>query len=168
LQYKVLVMSEISQFLFPAPAERSAAAIFIWWESRRLAYNAIMGVTGVFALGMMTVAAHLPPGSTELPPIPLVLLYAILANVCYCWGPLAECARDDLAAQVAANRARAFSHGPHVLPRTQSSSDPDHGLGLGGAGPELAALTTIITRRFNEVAAWCGFRTHHRVCFGRA
>jgi hypothetical protein len=87
-------MSEISQFLFPAPAERSAAAIFIWWESRRLAYNAIMGVTGVFALGMMTVVAHLPPGSTELPPIPLVLLYAILANVCYGWGPLAECALE--------------------------------------------------------------------------
>jgi hypothetical protein len=87
-------MNPIAQFLFPAPAERSPAAIFIWWESRRLAYNAIVGVTGIFSLGMMAAIASLPPGSSSLPPLPLVLVYAIAANVCYCMGPLAECALE--------------------------------------------------------------------------
>ena len=87
-------MNTLTHFLFPAPAERSPAAIFIWWEARRLPYNAVVGVTGVFALGLMALIGSLPPGSTELPPIPLVLLYGILANACYCFGPLAECALE--------------------------------------------------------------------------
>ena len=87
-------MNSLAHFLFPAPAKRSAAAIFIWWESRRPAYNAIVGATGIFSLGMMTVIGNLPPGSTELPPIALVILYGILANACYCLGPLAECALE--------------------------------------------------------------------------
>jgi hypothetical protein len=87
-------MSTITQFLFPAPARRSPAAIFIWWEARRLGYNAVMGVTGIFALGIMSVFAYLPPGVTGLPPVPLVPIYAILANVCYSLGPLAEYALE--------------------------------------------------------------------------
>ena len=84
-------MNTIAHFLFPAPAKRSPAAIFIWWESRRLAYNAILGVTGIFCLGLMTAIGSLPPGSTPAPPLPLVLLYGVLANACYSFGALAEC-----------------------------------------------------------------------------
>ena len=84
-------MSTLTRFLFPAPAERAPAAIFSWWESRRLPYNAVVGVTGVFSLGMMAIVANLPPGSSELPPTPVVLLYGIVANAFYCMGPLAEC-----------------------------------------------------------------------------
>lgn len=87
-------MSAITRFLFPAPAARSTAAIFIWWESRRLGYNAIMAATGLLSLAMTTAAAHLPPGSTELPPLTLVLLYAVVANVFYWLGPVAECALE--------------------------------------------------------------------------
>ena len=87
-------MSALTRFLFPAPAPRAPAAIFIWWESRRLGYNAIMGVTGLFSLAMMTTVAHMPPGSTELPPFGLVLLYALVANVFYWLGPVAECALE--------------------------------------------------------------------------
>ena len=87
-------MNTLTHFLFPAPAERSPAAIFMWWESRRLAYNAVVGVTGIFSLGVMAVIANLPPGSTELPPIPLVLLYGFVANLCYGLGPLAEYALE--------------------------------------------------------------------------
>ena len=87
-------MSGITQFLFPAPAERSTAAIFIWWEARRLGYNAVMAATGVFSLGIMSAIANLPPGSTELPPIPLVLVYGIVANLFYSLGPLVESALE--------------------------------------------------------------------------
>jgi hypothetical protein len=89
-------MNTMAKFLFPAPAKRSPAAIFSWWESRRLAYNGMVGVTGIFSLGIMTVIGSLPPGSTPPPPIPLVLLYGILANACYCFGPLVECALEML------------------------------------------------------------------------
>ena len=84
-------MNTITHFLFPAPAQRSTAAIFIWWESRRLAYNAIVGATGIFSLGIMAVFANMPPGTGELPPAPLILVYGVVANVCYGFGPLTEC-----------------------------------------------------------------------------
>ena len=87
-------MNAITQFLFPPPAERAPAAIFIWWEARRLGYNAIMGATGVFSLGIMAAIASMPPGTGALPPFPLVLFYAIVANMCYSLGPLAECALE--------------------------------------------------------------------------
>jgi len=87
-------MKTIAHFLFPAPAERSPARIFIWWESRRLAYNAVVGATGVFSLGIMALIGSLPPGSSELPPVPLVILYGIGANLCYCFGPLVEYALE--------------------------------------------------------------------------
>ncbi|HET9439726.1 MAG TPA: hypothetical protein VFO52_06125 [Longimicrobiales bacterium] len=87
-------MSAITHFLFPAPAARSTAAIFVWWEHRRLGYNAVMAVTGLCSLAMMSIVAHLPPGSTELPPIALVVLYAIVANVFYWLGPVVECALE--------------------------------------------------------------------------
>src|SRR5688572_9534672 len=70
LYYKVLSMTTITHFLFPAPARRSPAAIFVWWEARRLGYNAVMGVTGILALGIMGAFAYLPPGVTGLPPTP--------------------------------------------------------------------------------------------------
>lgn len=87
-------MNTITHFLFPAPAERSPAAIFMWWESRRLGYNAVMGVTGIFSLGIMAAFASLPPGPGTLPPLPLVIVYAIAANVFYGLGPLVECALE--------------------------------------------------------------------------
>jgi hypothetical protein len=87
-------MSTLARFLFPAPAARQPLAILQWWELRRPGYNAIMAVTGIFSLGLMALVAQLPPGSTELPPLMLVVLYAILANACYCLGPLAECALE--------------------------------------------------------------------------
>lgn len=83
-------MNTIAHFLFPAPAQRAPVAIFKWWESRRLGYNAIMGVTGVFGLGVMSAMATLPPGDGTLPPFALVAVYAVMANVFYSLGPIAE------------------------------------------------------------------------------
>ncbi len=39
-------MTELTEFLFPAPARRSVSGIVRWWESRRLAYNVLVGGAG--------------------------------------------------------------------------------------------------------------------------
>jgi hypothetical protein len=84
-------MTSLAEFLFPAPAERSTGGIVRWWESRRLPYNLIVGGTGIFALGGVTILRLLPPGlPDQLPPLGFVALYALAANVCYLLGPVLE------------------------------------------------------------------------------
>jgi hypothetical protein len=49
-----------------------------------------------FSLGITAAIAHMPPGSTELPPAPLIIVYGIVANVFYGFGPLTECVLEML------------------------------------------------------------------------
>ncbi len=46
-------MTALSEFLFPAPAKRTAGAILGWWEKRRLSYNAAVGSAGLVSVGLM-------------------------------------------------------------------------------------------------------------------
>lgn len=95
-------MSALTEFLFPAPARRSVGAIVGWWESRRLKYNLIVGGAGVTSLAMMRVISLLPPGARPLPHPFLeivwrpVLVFAVLANVCYTLGAAVEVATSKL------------------------------------------------------------------------
>ncbi len=73
--------------------------VILWWETRRLYYNAVVGVTGVIAGALMIVCALLaeplvgtPIGLPD-PPLFAVLgaiLYGIMANVCYTGGWIVE------------------------------------------------------------------------------
>jgi len=85
-------MSALTEFLFPAPAPRSAGAIVRWWERRRLAYNVFVGGAGLFSLGMATLFSVIPPAPHPLgfPPMMGILAFGILANACYLLGPTAE------------------------------------------------------------------------------
>jgi hypothetical protein len=90
-------MSNITEFLFPAPARRSSGAILRWWEGRRLAYNAVVGVAGLFSLGVVNLLFVIPPGPhTGGLPIAAVVIVGIAANVCYLMGPAAEIAIEKL------------------------------------------------------------------------
>jgi hypothetical protein len=90
-------MSNITEFLFPAPARRSAGAILRWWEARRLPYNAIVGTVGLISLGATNLLLALPPdGHGEGIPVMGVLVVGFLANVCYLLGPIAEVAIEKL------------------------------------------------------------------------
>jgi hypothetical protein len=88
--------SLITELLFPLPAHRrTTLGILVWWESRRLLYNAIVGTAGLVTLavlGIMFVVA--PPPNETGPMFPGVLLpvfaYGVLANVCYTLGPIIE------------------------------------------------------------------------------
>ena len=83
-------MSALTEFLFPAPARRTAGGIISWWEKRRFAYNAVVGTAGLVSLGSLTVVASIVDGTLSPPPWPPVLVFGVLANLCYFLGPCAE------------------------------------------------------------------------------
>jgi len=84
-------MSALTKFFFRAPyALPRTGEIIRWWESRRLAYNLAVGAAGVVTIGAMTVAQLLFADRLETPPLALVAVYAILANLFYTLGPIAD------------------------------------------------------------------------------
>ena len=87
-------MTQLVEFLFPAPAERRAGAIVSWWEKRRLAYNVWVGAAGAFTVAGGYLLSVLPPGGLGAPPLGFIwrpiLIFGVLANVFYTAGPLVE------------------------------------------------------------------------------
>jgi hypothetical protein len=97
-----MTMSAITEFLFPAPARRTVGSIVGWWESRRLKYNLVVGGAGVTSLVAVRLITLLPPHTHPLPAFFLaavwrpVLLFAVMANVCYTLGPAVEVIAEKL------------------------------------------------------------------------
>ncbi len=91
-------MSQFVDFFYPLPARRrTAAAVFLWWEVRRPAYNLIVGGVGCATIATTTLLLSLPGGfGGGHPPLGLLLggavVYGFLANLCYFLGPLSELA----------------------------------------------------------------------------
>lgn len=86
-------MSSLVEFLFPAPARRTAGSIVAWWEKRRLAYNVVVGSAGLVGVTVGTLFASLPPGGLGglvFPPWQPIVVFGVLANVCYLLGPATE------------------------------------------------------------------------------
>lgn len=84
-------MSALTEFLFPAPARRTPTDIILWWERRRLAYNACVGTAGLVSLGTLSAVAMLfggePFGIYIWVP---VMTFGAGANLCYLLGPATE------------------------------------------------------------------------------
>lgn len=91
-------MSDLVEFLFPAPAPRRPGAILAWWERRRLPYNLAVGAAGVVSLLTVTLLSWLPPAAPQLglPPWQPVVAFGVLANVCYLLGPAVEITVEKL------------------------------------------------------------------------
>ena len=94
-------MTDITEFLFPAPAPRSVTGIIRWWESRRLKYNLIVGSAGLVSTALVTVLTFLPPDAHGLKGpigevVPIAIVFGIAANVCYTLGPAVELALEKL------------------------------------------------------------------------
>lgn len=87
-------MTDLAEFLFPAPAERSAGSILKWWESRRIPYNLIVGGAGLVTLGVFRVFTWVI-GEGFVPWQPIVV-FGALANICYLLGPTVEIAVDKI------------------------------------------------------------------------
>lgn len=82
-------MTALTRFLYPVPASRSAGAIVRWWESRRLAYNLLVGAAGLVSVFSLNVAAVLFGESPALPWEPIVV-FGLGANVYYTLGWILE------------------------------------------------------------------------------
>src|SRR5262252_4322050 len=74
-------------------------AVVLWWEARRVPYNAIVGVTGLISSAVMVAVAFTcesrggaPIGLPDPPAFAIVaaVLYGVLANVCYTGGWITE------------------------------------------------------------------------------
>ena len=80
--------SALVRFLYPAPAERRVGRIIRWWEKRRLAYNAVLAVsgTGTIVMALLT----LNPFPEVVRALPAILPFAVMANLCYTLGWMVE------------------------------------------------------------------------------
>jgi hypothetical protein len=72
-----------------------------WWETRRIPFNLIVGIAGIFSCigaSVVVLASYfLGVGDFDLPDPPLfaifgIIFYAIAANVCFTGGWVAELA----------------------------------------------------------------------------
>jgi hypothetical protein len=89
--------SALVDFLYPSPAPRTGWGILKWWEARRLKYNAIVGASGLVSLGAFRLLMALPPDPFHVVFTPLpILMFGVLANVCFLLGPSAELAIEKL------------------------------------------------------------------------
>jgi hypothetical protein len=88
----------LTRLLFEPTLIRSPLRVVQWWESRRLTYNAIVGVTGLGTLVYVN-ALELLLGNGWLTPLDgpggaarvlAILGYAVAANVCYTFGWIVE------------------------------------------------------------------------------
>jgi hypothetical protein len=87
-------MPALTRFFFtPVHDPRNAWSVVNWWESRRAAFNITVGSAGMISLGALSLFAHLPPHPAHLViPWGGVLAYALLANICYTLGAVADIA----------------------------------------------------------------------------
>ena len=90
-------MTALARLLFPLPAvRRSPETLLVWWETRRPAFNAIVGVSGILSLATIQLISWLPPHVAMGVPWQAVVLYGVAANVCYSFGFLFEWLLDRM------------------------------------------------------------------------
>ena len=90
-------MNSLTEFLFPAPARRTAPAIIGWWERRRLVYNAAVGAAGLVSLGTVGFAsAVLGEGGDITGAFIGAAVFGVMANLCYFFGPATEILLEKL------------------------------------------------------------------------
>ena len=85
-------MTAVERYVFtPLYFPRSPWSIVRWWESRRFLFNLSVGSAGLVSLAMATLIRHLPPHPGSFPvPWVGVLVYGVLANLCYTLGPVGD------------------------------------------------------------------------------
>lgn len=96
-RYEETGSRSLTDFLYPPPAPRTTGGIIRWWESRRLKYNLIVGGSGLVSLGAIRLLSSLPPDPLHLPYVlQPILVFGVMANLCYLLGPVAEVAVEKL------------------------------------------------------------------------
>jgi hypothetical protein len=80
----------LTRLLFEPTLLRSPLRVVHWWESRRLAYNGIVGGVGVATLLYGQTLSWLVRGEFLGVPWQAVAAYGVAANVCYTFGWVVE------------------------------------------------------------------------------
>lgn len=117
--------SFVERYLFSPlywPATRGA--VVAWWERRRLLFNLLVGAAGLITTGTALTVSLLVNGTTQdHPPLGAIVVYALMANVCYSLGaPIDLLLRKHLGyqagpvAQAMYRYGLAFSVGLTLLP----------------------------------------------------
>ena len=83
-------MHSLAEFLYPEPAPRTVPGIVRWWEKRRLFYNVAVGSVGLVVLVAASTVVTILEGRFVIGPWIGALLFGVMANVCYCLGPVIE------------------------------------------------------------------------------
>lgn len=85
-------MTAIEKYFFtPLYYPRTWWSVLQWWEARRPLYNIWVGGAGLVSLATVMLLTHLPPHPVAFGvPWRGVLAYAVLANLCYTLGPVAD------------------------------------------------------------------------------
>jgi len=85
-------MTAVERYFFtPLYYPRGAWPVVRWWESRRVVFNAVVGCAGLLSVATMMGVTRLPPHPTFAPfPWIGIVAYAVLANLSYSLGPLAD------------------------------------------------------------------------------
>ena len=77
----------LGELLFPpADYRRTTLSILSWWEARRGTYNLIVGGAGVFTLLVLRLISWVPPFVALPFDWRPVVVYGVLANICYTFG----------------------------------------------------------------------------------
>lgn len=76
----------LTRLLFEPTLVRSPLRVVQWWESRRLSYNAIVGVTGLATLAYVNAIELIMGGGWFTVHWLAVVAYGIGANLCFTLG----------------------------------------------------------------------------------
>ena len=74
-------------FFTPLYYPRSAWSVVAWWEKRRPLFNAAVGAAGLATLGTLALTEGHPP---PFEAVGMVLVYGVLANICYTLGSVVD------------------------------------------------------------------------------
>jgi len=82
-------MQILDNFLVIKKDKRDIFDIIGWWEIRRIPYNLIVLICGLLSLAILSRTVKLEGGKDLVEPF-LILVFAVLCNVCYTMGWLTE------------------------------------------------------------------------------
>ncbi|HEY8175536.1 MAG TPA: hypothetical protein VIF32_07585 [Gemmatimonadaceae bacterium] len=80
----------LTRLLFEPTLIRSPLRVVHWWESRRPAYNAVLGAVGVGTVVYANALSLLVRGQWFTFPWQVIVVYGLAANVCYTLGWVVE------------------------------------------------------------------------------
>jgi len=84
-------VSGLTKYFFtPVYQPRNAWSVIGWWESRRTLYNVTLAVAGGLSIAAVQVMSLLIPEARTPFPWGIVVVYALLANICYSLGPAVD------------------------------------------------------------------------------